>query len=223
MQNSAYKKVLGIFIAGLLLPSFSSYAYDLKAAAALINAQDKQQQEWQEAQQQLRETRLQEWKEQKEADAAADAWRAAHPQPQPVMHNVNQNTAYKAPVPEPEADDLFAAALNGNVDQIRRLVSQGLDINVSNQERETALHMAASRGHYSTVIYLVNNGAYVNARTVKNWIPLHHAVRFRHPNIANFLKQHGSQLNTRTSDGFSAIDMAGNMKNYRLLSILGAR
>jgi ankyrin repeat protein len=73
------------------------------------------------------------------------------------------------------------------------------------------------------VIYLVKRGAYVKAATVKNWIPLHHAVRFRHHNIANFLIERGSSAYARTSDGLTAIDMAKNMKDYRLLSILGAQ
>ncbi len=123
----------------------------------------------------------------------------------------------------PEADDLFMAAFNGNNIQIGNLLAQGLDVNISNGERETALHMAAARGHYSTVIYLINNGAYPTARTVKNWIPLHHAVRFRHYNIANFLVKRGSPVGERTSDGLSAVDMARNVNDHRLLSILGAR
>lgn len=123
----------------------------------------------------------------------------------------------------PEADDLFLAATNGNNGQIGNLLAQGLDINIANAERETALHMAAARGHYSTVIFLIRNGAYTNARTIKNWIPLHHAVRFSHPNIVNYLIKRGSSAGVRTSDGLSAIDMAKNVNDYRLLSILGAR
>ena len=85
----------------------------------------------------------------------------------------NQQT-YKqgnALLPAPVADDLFAAALNGNNQAVGQLLSQGLNVNSTNNERETALHMAASRGHYSTVIYLINHGANVSARTIKNWIP----------------------------------------------------
>lgn len=128
-----------------------------------------------------------------------------------------------APQEIPDAEQLFAAALNGNVNQVRTLLSQGIDINVANRERETSLHMAASRGHYSTVIFLLKNGAYIHARTVKNWFPLHHAVRFRHANIANYLVQHGASAHARTSDGLSAIDMASNVNDLRLLSILGGR
>jgi hypothetical protein len=147
-----------------------------------------------------------------------------------------QKVVYKRPAPQyrpatvpstpqeiPDAEQLFAAALNGDVNQVRTLLSQGIDINVGNRERETALHMAAARGHYSTVIFLIRNGAYIHARTVKNWFPLHHSVRFRHANIANFLVQNGASPHARTSDGLSAIDMANNVNDLRLLSILGSR
>jgi len=123
----------------------------------------------------------------------------------------------------PDAEELFDAATSGNVQRIGQLLSQGIDINASNAEGETALHMAAARGQYRAVIYLVRNGAYVSARTVKDWIPLHHATRFNHPNIVNYLLQHNSSAQAQTSDGMSAIDMARTVNNNRMLSILGAR
>ncbi len=171
-------------------------------------------------QQRIREMRLLEWYAQQQQAEQAN--------PQSTPQNVSANQPYNspsapAPAAAPEAEDLFTAAIAGNVNQLRSLLSQGLDINISNRERETALHMAAARGHYPAVIFLVNNGAYVGAKTVKNWIPLHHAVRFRHPNIVNFLINHGSFAYARTSDGLTAVDMARNVNDYRLLSILGAR
>ena len=167
-------------------------------------------------QQRIREMRLLEWYAQQE--------QGQHVAPQTVSVDQPYNApSAPASVATPEAEDLFAAANAGNVNQLRMLLSQGLDINISNRERETALHMAAARGHYSAVIFLVGKGAYVNATTEKNWIPLHHAVRFRHPNIVNYLINHGSSAHSRTSDGLTAIDMANNVNDYRLLSILGAR
>jgi len=144
---------------------------------------------------------------------------------QAPAQNVSLNQPYQpAPaVTAPERQDLFDAANAGNIQQIKKLLSQGMDINVYNDQRETALHMAAARGHYQAVIFLVKSGAYVNAPTVKNWIPLHHAVRFRHPNIVNFLVQRGSSPQARTSDGLTAVDMARNNRDYRLMSIMGAR
>jgi len=195
----------------MLIPvSVPSYGFDMDAALAIY--QSEQDQETQPASQQhTRAYYQQKWLEQQGQAQAA----------QPVVSNMQRQQQYAQAAPE--SDDLFLAAVNGNNAQIDKLLAQGLDINVANRERETALHMAAARGHYSTVIYLINNGAYIKARTVKNWIPLHHAVRFNHPNIVNFLLKRGSSAHDKTSDGLSAIDMARNVNDYRLLSILGAR
>ena len=195
----------------LLTVSSGSYAFDMDAALAIY--QEEQNQQSQLPQQHTREYYQQKWLEQQNQVAPE----AIQPQKE-VSYKKGQ---YEQAAPE--ADDLFIAAVNGNNAQIGKLLAQGLDINVSNSERETALHMAAARGHYSTVIYLINNGAYPTARTIKNWIPLHHAVRFRHYNIANFLVKRGSPVNEKTSDGLSAIDMARNINDYRLLAILGAK
>jgi len=193
-----------------------SYAFDMDAALVIYqNEQHYQEQEkFQEVyqpQQQATQGHSREYYQKK--------WLESQGVAQPAM----QRPQSQPQRPAPEADDLFMAAVSGNNGQIGRLVSQGLNINIANAERETALHMAAARGHYSTVIYLIHNGAHVNARTVKNWIPLHHAVRFRHANIANYLLQRGSSAGARTSDGLSAIDMARNVNDQRMLSIMGAR
>ena len=191
----------------LLIMPFRAYAVDLDPTVA-INQEAYQPYQSQQAtvQGHSPEYYQQKWLESQQAA-------------QPAMHQPQS----QAQQPAPNANDLFMAAVSGNNGQIANLISQGLNINIANSERETALHMAAARGHYSTVIYLINNGAHVNARTVKNWIPLHHAVRFRHANIANYLLQRGSSAGARTSDGLSAIDMAKNTNDQRMLSIMGAR
>jgi hypothetical protein len=123
----------------------------------------------------------------------------------------------------PHADELFEAATYGNVGLITRLLQQGMNVNVANSERETALHMAAANGRYLAVIYLINHGANIHSRTIKNWLPIHHAARFRKANIANYLVQKGSSPHARTSDGLSAIDMARTVGDQQLLRIFGAR
>jgi len=190
-------------------------AFDLDEAVEIYQEEQQMQhsyQQYQEVQQQTPQPHSREYYQRRWLEQQGQT------QTQPVMNKPQQQNVQTTP----DADDLFMAAVNGNNNQIGNLLSQGLDVNVSNAERETALHMAAAKGHYSTVIYLINNGAYANARTVKNWIPLHHAVRFRHANIVNYLINHGSSANERTSDGLSAIDMARNVNDYRLLTILGA-
>ena len=139
-----------------------------------------------------------------------------------VVRHIQPANQAVARTPIPQADDLFNAASQGNINLIGRLIREGLNINVANRERETALHIAAARGRYSAVIYLINHGANIHARTIKNWLPLHHATRFRHANIANYLLKKGVSPHARTSDGLSAIDMARSVGNHQLLGLFGA-
>ncbi len=125
--------------------------------------------------------------------------------------------------PVPDVEDLFNAASNGDINTISRLLQEGININASNNQKETALHMAAARGHYSTVIFLINNGANPFARTVKQWLPIHHATRFRHANIVRYLMQRGLSPRFKTSDGYSSIDMARTNNDRQLLNIFGVR
>lgn len=201
-MRNLHLKLLSIFLSGIIV-QFGSYAQEWTDT----NGTQYYQQSPEELRR-IREQRLLEWYAQQQQNTS-------------LNQAPRQQEQYVRTVPE--AEHLFSAARNGNIDQIRNILSQGLDINVSNRERETALHMAAAKGHYSTVIFLVKNGAYVKAPTVKNWIPLHHAVRFRHPNIVKFLIGRGSSPYARTSDGLTAIDMANNVRDYRILSILGGR
>jgi hypothetical protein len=223
VTKSFVTKVVSVF---LLIIAVSTYAFDMDEAMAVYQAEQATTIQYQEVPQYQEVAPQQQAPQQRTREYYQQRWlaqqnQAAQPaNPQPVSYQQGQQQYAQA---TPEVDDLFMAAVNGNNAQIGKLVAQGLDINVSNAERETALHMAAARGHYSTVIYLINNGAYPTARTVKNWIPLHHAVRFRHANIANYLVQRGASAHVRTSDGLSAIDMARNVNDYRMLSILGAQ
>ena len=120
-------------------------------------------------------------------------------------------------------DSLFDAASRGDVGAIGKLLQQGMNVNVANAERETALHMAAAKGHYSAVIYLLNHGANINSRTVNNWLPIHHATRFRHAQIAHYLKQRGASPYAKTADGISAVDMAKANRDPRILGVFGVR
>ncbi len=149
--------------------------------------------------------------------------RKPHKNSKVTKPKVTTRPVAKPKLPIPDAKDFFNAASNGDVNGLARMLKEGININVANDQRETALHMASARGRYSTVIFLIKNGANPFARTVKKWLAIHHATRFRHANIANYLMKRGLSPRFKTSDGYSSIDMARANNDRRLLSIYGAR
>ncbi len=59
-------------------------------------------------------------------------------------------------------DQLLEAAMNGDMDKVKRLVGDGLDVNIRGEGERTALMMASYNGHTDIVKYLLSKGAKVN-------------------------------------------------------------
>jgi len=81
---------------------------------------------------------------------------------------------WKTKKPESFVDNIFLAALNGNLSSVIFLVSNGCDINSKcpkdiqdewSVPNATPLHFASLNGHLSVVDYLSKNGADINAQT----------------------------------------------------------
>ena len=57
---------------------------------------------------------------------------------------------------------LLSYASKGDVNAIKELLEEGADVNASDYDGRTALHLAASEGHGHVVELLLNHGANVN-------------------------------------------------------------
>jgi hypothetical protein len=72
--------------------------------------------------------------------------------------------SFRAPPPP-----LYQAALDGNLDKVKKLVEGGADINAGAYSY-TPLEGAASRGNLAIVEYLLSKGAHLkNSRPIRIW------------------------------------------------------
>jgi ankyrin repeat protein len=62
-----------------------------------------------------------------------------------------------------DADRLHAAAQDGDLDEVRRLLAEGLDVNAFDEISMTPLHYAAEHEHLEVCRCLIGAGANVNA------------------------------------------------------------
>lgn len=73
--------------------------------------------------------------------------------------------------------DLHTAAIKGKVADVKRLLSEGADVNVKSNDDQTPLHGAAFFGETDTVKELLDKGADVHVKDIHGNTPLHSAAR----------------------------------------------
>ncbi len=96
-------------------------------------------------------------------------------------------------------------ALEGNLDNIKKILKDGIDIDAENYGGRTALHIAAFEGHTDVVLFLVQNGANVNARSKGKTTPLHLANNVE---IAEILLKNGAEINAKDNSNQTALRRA---------------
>lgn len=121
---------------------------------------------------------------------------------------------------KPDARELCIATANGDLDEIKRLVRKGADVNAWDHDGRVAAHLAARAGDIMILKYLIRHGANVNSQDRWHVTPLQEAVRSRQGEAMSMLKHHGAvvmdrsigqQLCTLAASG----DLAKLEDNYR--------
>lgn len=54
-----------------------------------------------------------------------------------------------------ECRDIFTAAADGDIDEVRKLLEKGISVNQCDEEGYTPLHWAVQEGHLSVVKLLI--------------------------------------------------------------------
>ncbi len=81
----------------------------------------------------------------------------------------------------------------GDLNGLVSLCSRGMDLNCSDYDGRTGLHLAASNGHLVLVKYLIAHQCEVNPIDRTRGTPLDDAIRGKHTAIVQFLKANGGK------------------------------
>jgi len=114
---------------------------------------------------------------------------------------------------------LHQAARNGDIGQVKLLISSGANVN-EKVDGLTPLHPAAERGHKDVVELLIDSGAEVNAKGNGNWTPLHLAATWGKRDVVELLIAKGADVNAKDSDGRTPMWWAKVKRQNQIVELL---
>ncbi len=88
---------------------------------------------------------------------------------------------------------LTSAASIGDVDELNRLYSVGVDLNEGEYDKRTGIHLAASEGHLEAVKFFIEKNADINPKDRWGGTPITDAKRGGHKKVFELLKKHGGR------------------------------
>ena len=115
---------------------------------------------------------------------------------------------------------LRSAALDGNIEAVKRQLAAGANVNAPNTDGVTHLAVAVDKGHKEIVEILIANGADVNARNKYGWTPLHEAASGGYMEIAKLLIAAGANVSAISDGGITPLYIAAGNSHKEIAELL---
>lgn len=96
--------------------------------------------------------------------------------------------------------NLYKAWKERDIDEVKRLIESGVNINLVSHTGETILHQACWHGEIDFVILLINMGADIEAENMKKYTPLLFAGLTHNFDVAEYLIKKGANMSKRSLD-----------------------
>jgi ankyrin repeat protein len=103
---------------------------------------------------------------------------------------------------------LLQAAAEGNIEQVKSLLSKGADVNARDERGLTTLHHAASHGHKDIFDLLIAKGADTNSKDKWGYTPLYYAIWNEDKDMVRLLVAKGADVNVLPNDDGTPLEYA---------------
>lgn len=126
---------------------------------------------------------------------------------------------------------LHQAVADGDIEQVKLLISKGAEVSAKDEYGQTVLHIATVKGHKGIVEFLLTKGARIDPRDNAGRTPLHYAagagwiygVIGGDTVIANSLLNKGANIDATDRWDWTALHYATQVRNMAMVELLVKR
>ena len=133
-----------------------------------------------------------------------------------VFSNLNVTNAQQ----QRGTQNIHQAIINGEIDQVKKLLSSGVDVNFKNRMGWTPLHTAMSRDKWEIAELLMTKNPDLNARDNQGRTPLYIAVEKEQMKFVETLLAKNVDVNAVARGGQNALTLARSKGNKELTDLL---
>ena len=118
-----------------------------------------------------------------------------------------------------QASALYTASENGEVEVVKSLLEEGVQVNIQAFNGSSALHVSSQNGHVEVVRLLLENGAQVDMLDNNQWSPLMMVCKSGQAAIAQVLLENEADAFLRNSKGQTALEIAKEFNQVNIISL----
>ena len=116
---------------------------------------------------------------------------------------------------------IHVAAQMGNIDKVKALLDQGIDVDIKDKAGMTPLLLAISNKHNEVAKFLIERGADVNAGNRQGIVPLYRALWNQDLEMVKLLLANGANVNAQHAQtGYTPLHWAAMMDNKEIVELV---
>lgn len=124
---------------------------------------------------------------------------------------------------EPEAPTLLNAAMEGELETLKKLLKDGAAVDEADEEGRTALHFACGYGEVECAKELLGAKASINSVDGNKNTPLHYAAGYGEKACVQLLLDSGASLTDKNDDGKTPLEVAQLNDQTEIAKLLQAQ
>jgi hypothetical protein len=114
------------------------------------------------------------------------------------------------------------AVETGNLEELKKMVENGLNIDSTMSSSRTLLHEACFHRHFNIVMYLIGIGANIEAKDVMGWTPLRYTCAHGDLRIIKYLVDNGARIDSESTRKWTSLHSVAGLSHFTYFVEAGA-